>query len=197
MKALLAPVTFVITPSTATVTVDGRLVALPQSNVVSLAAGTHQIDVTAADHLAERRELTVRAGVPARVEIRLAIIQRTGKVRITSSQPNTRISIDGQARGVAPLDLELQAGGHQLEARADGFEDHRGELMLAAGQQRNVDVELRRPAPASAPIHKKWWFWTGLGTAVAGGTVAAFLLQPGTKAPLAGTLDPGGQNVSR
>jgi hypothetical protein len=153
--------------------------------------------VSAMDHQPQRQELTVRAGVPARVEMRLAAIPRTGKVRVTSSRPNTRISVDGQARGIAPLELELPAGGHQLEARADGFEDYRSELMLAAGQERNVDVELRRPPPGEAPIYKRWWFWTGLGTAVAGGTVAAFLLQPGTKAPTVGTLDPGGQNVSR
>jgi hypothetical protein len=35
------------------------------------------------------------------------------------------------------------------------------------------------PAPAAAPVYKRWWFWTGIGVAVAGGVVAALALNRG------------------
>jgi hypothetical protein len=38
----------------------------------------------------------------------------------------------------------------------------------------------------STPVYQKWWFWTGVGAAVAAGTVTAFAMQP--KAPTPGTL---------
>lgn len=188
MRSLLAPVTFVITPRDARLFVDGRPTAVPENGLVSLAAGSHVVEVVADGHEPQRRQLTVAAGVPVTHEIRLARIVRTGKVRISSSQPNTRVLVDGMDRGFAPVELELGAGGHQLQARADGFEALHTELTLAAGQERNVDLDMRRPAAPDRPVYKRWWFWTGLGAAVAGGTVAAFMLQPGTQRPLTGAL---------
>lgn len=189
MKSLLAPVTFALSPTNAKVSVDGRNTPLPANHTVALAAGSHQVEVSAPGHTPERREFSIAAGTPTTLEFRLVAIPRTGKVRITSSQPNTRLSIDGQSRGFAPQEIELDAGGHQLEARADGFEPFRSELMLAAGQARNIDVELQLPAVAEGrAIYQRWWFWTGLGTAVLGGTAAAFLLRPGLQAPLGATL---------
>jgi hypothetical protein len=190
MKSLLAPLRFVLTPPSARVTVDGRPMVVAADGSLALAAGSHVVDVVADGHESQRREITIAAGVPATFEFHLKLIPRTGRVSITSSRPATRLIIDGQDRGVAPLSLELPAGGHQLEARADGYETYRGELMLAAGQQRNVDLELQLPPPSARPVYKKWWFWTGVGTAVAAGTASAILLRPGTKPPLGPTLAP-------
>ena len=40
-----------------------------------------------------------------------------------------------------------------------------------------------RDAEGKPPIHKQWWFWTGLGAAVIGGTVAIWALNNGNEAP--------------
>jgi hypothetical protein len=192
MKSLLAPLRFLLTPGSARVTVDGRPMTVASDGSLSLAAGNHVVDVAADGYESQRREVIVVAGVPATFEFQLKLIPRTGRVNITSSRPGTRVLIDGQDRGLAPLVLELPAGGHQLEAQADGFEPFRSELVLAAGQERGVDIEMMLPpARAGQPVYKKWWFWTGLGTAVAGGTAAAFLLRPGVKPPIGSTFMPG------
>ena len=197
MKSLLAPITLVVTPSTARVNIDSRETALPDRGVVQLAAGSHAIRVAADGHEPQHREITVVAGEAMALEFHLRLIPRTGKVRVTASVPDTRIIIDGRDRGKSPLELELDVGGHQLEARADGYEPYRSELMLAAGQERSLDLELQRPRALDRPLHRKWWFWTGLGAAVASGTVAAFVLRPGVQPPNSGSLPPNSLNVSR
>jgi hypothetical protein len=192
MKSLLAPLRFLLVPASARVTVDGRPMTTAADGSLSLAAGNHVVDVSADGYESQRREIIVVAGVPASHEFQLRLIPRTGRVNITSSRPGTRVLVDGEDRGLAPLALELPAGGHQLEAQADGFEPFRSELVLAAGQERSVDIEMMLPpARAGQPVYKKWWFWTGLGTAVAGGTAAAFLLRPGVKPPIGSTFMPG------
>jgi tetratricopeptide (TPR) repeat protein len=192
MKSLLAPLRFLLVPATARVTVDGRPMTVTADGSLALAAGNHVVDVAADGYESLRREIVVVAGVPAEHDFQLKPIARNGRVNITSSRADTRVFIDGQDRGLAPLALELPAGGHQLEARADGYEPFRSELVLAASQERSVDIEMQLPpARAGHPVYKKWWFWTGLGTAVAGGTAAAFLLKPGVKPPVGSTFMPG------
>jgi hypothetical protein len=65
--------------------------------------------------------------------------------------------------------------------------------MIAAGQTRQIDLVLQAPPPPPVDqrsFYQKWWFWTAVGVAVAGGTVAAFAMANGkTEAPIVpGTL---------
>lgn len=46
------------------------------------------------------------------------------------------------------------------------------------------------PAPASRPIYKRWWFWTGVGAAVVAGTTTAILLGRGQQDPIGGNVNP-------
>lgn len=50
-----------------------------------------------------------------------------------------------------------------------------------------------KPAPPERPLYKRWWFWTGLGTVVAGAVVAGAVL--GTRSPDL-TADPRAQTIT-
>jgi hypothetical protein len=189
MRSLLAPVTFTLQPKAARVLVDGRELAIPDSGVVQLAAGRHVAELSAEHHNPERREFTVAAGTPLELAFKLKAIPRSGTVFITSSQPNTRLKVDGKEVGFAPLQLELSVGGHQLEATAAKHEVFQTEVMLSPGQSRNIDIEMR--LPPTQPLYRKWYFWTAVGTAIAGGTATAFLLRPGVAPATVGELGAG------
>jgi tetratricopeptide (TPR) repeat protein len=201
MKALLAPVIVNLTPVDAKFTVDGRAVVLPDNRTLQLAAGNHLLVASGENYEPQTRAIAVVAAQPQIVTIELRAIPRTGRVRITSSQPGTAVDIDGQPRGLAPLELELSPGGHQLQARANGFDPYRAEVTLAAGQERNIDIELQRPNAAvvaalaaagpsaqPAPLYGRWWFWTAVGVVVAGGVATALLLKQGVASPHSGGL---------
>jgi hypothetical protein len=199
MQSLLAPVTFQVMPRNASILLDGRAVVLPDTAVLQVPSGPHVVEVSAEGFRPERREFTVAAGTPLVLEVTLAEIPKAGRVRISSSQPATRIRIDGKDLGLAPIELDLLAGGHQLEASSDGYETHRSELVVNAGQERNVDIEMQLPPAvkySGPPVYKKWWFWTAVAAAVAGGTAAAFLAQPGVEPAGVGTLEPGSQPIA-
>lgn len=196
MKSLLADVTVMAKPANAAVRVDGRPITLGIEGIVKLAAGSHTIDASAADYTAEKREIVVVGGTPQKVSFALVAIPRTGRVRITAAQIGAKVSIDGRDRGPAPVEIDLLAGGHQVEVTAPGYAASRSELVVAAGQSRQVTIGLELPqaAPDDSPFYHRWWFWTGVGVAAAA-TGTVLLLPHPTQAPVSGTLGIAGTNL--
>lgn len=191
MKSLLADVTIVRQPASAAITIDGRSVTLGADGVIKLAAGLHVIEAGAPDYVSGRREITVVAGRPQSVSLILAPIPRSGHVRVSASQIGARVSIDGRDLGPAPVEADLLAGGHQLDVVAPGFAPSRTELVVAAGQTREITIVLDPPSqPAGpTPVYHKWWFWVGVGAAAAAATTTAVMLAPAsTQDPLIGSL---------
>lgn len=102
---------------------------------------------------------------------------------------------------------------HEVVVEAPDGRTHRSTFELAPGESRNVVVETPASFAATAPnhsgmgvdlesssgqrdreiypIHKKWWFWTALGVAIAGGVTAAVLAtRPKEQDPVGGDFNP-------
>ncbi|HEX4406063.1 MAG TPA: PEGA domain-containing protein, partial [Polyangia bacterium] len=175
------------------VLVDGHAITLGIEGVVKLAAGSHVVEASAPDHVADKRTLTVVAGTPQTVALTLAPVPRTGHARVQATQLGARVTIDGKDVGPAPVEAELLAGGHTVDVTAPGFAPDRLELVVAVGQSRTVTVTLEPPrAPASTTtgpaIFHRWWFWAAVG-GVAAATAATIVLWPAkTESPLTGSL---------
>ena len=196
MKALLADVTLSGLPDGASVMIDGRTVGAAPLAVQGVAAGNHTVEVTADGYVPLKKDITVAAGIPLKLKLAMKAIPRTGTVHVSVFQKNAQVAVDGKALGTPPLDLELGLGGHQLEVSAPGWATQRTELVVAGGQNRNVDVFLDKP-PHRARVYEKWWFWT-LGVVVLGGvaTAIAIPLASTTQPPLPGTLNPFNSKVN-
>jgi hypothetical protein len=190
MKAVSGTVTLTITPEGAAVTIDKRDAGKAPLAPLLLPAGTHTVEVAAEGFVAARQELSVVAGAPLALTIALAAIPKTGKIKLTVPHKSAHIVVDGKEQGPSPVELELSAGGHQLEVSAPGWVTLRRDLVAAAGAQESVTIELQRPA--HTPVYKKWWVWT-IGAVLLGGVVAAIAvpLSAKTQGPLDGTLQPG------
>src|SRR5439155_20517937 len=138
VRALLVEVRLAVEPAGATITIDGRELGRAPLAPFSLAAGNHVIEVSAEGYKAQRREVTIAAGVPLSLAIALEAVPHTGWVRITSSQPLSRVRIDAREVGFAPVDVELAEGGYQIEVQAVGYTTFRSELVVTAGKERTI-----------------------------------------------------------
>lgn len=188
MEALLAPVTLVLDPPAAAVLLDGRSVTLGAAPL-RIAAGGHVLEASADGYRPLRREIMVSAGQPLRLRLALQALPRSGQVSLRSQPPGARVTLDGKEVGVAPLDLELKAGGHLLQLSAAGRQSYQGELVVSAGQHRQLLIPLE--LLKKERFYHKWWFWTLTALAVGGATAGiAIPLSTRTQAPLPGTLDP-------
>lgn len=106
------------------------------------------------------------------------------KLAIFAQPSGARIVVDGESRGRAPLELELEPGAHYVLAEAHGYERRRVDVTLARDQSARVDVAL---VPAAQPLTSRWWFWTGLAVVLVGAGAAAVAATT-ERAPSSGTL---------
>jgi len=192
MRALLADVTLTIAPAGATVMVDGRTAGTaPIVAPMRIAAGNHVLEVHAEGYRSQRRELMISAGVPVKLTFNLEVIPKTGKVRINAKPAEAMVKVDSKVLGYPPAEAELPAGGHLLEVEAPKYVTHRSELVIAAGQMRTLDIVLQKPP---SRIVDKWYFWTPITVAVAGGLALGLGLGLRPEGPLVGTLGAGKVN---
>lgn len=198
MRALVGELRLTIVPQGAAVVIDDRSVGKAPLAPVPLTAGDHVIELSAPDHHPLRHEVTMVSGKPLELELTLKAIPKTGQARIVSSPSFGNIFIDGRLAGSGAVEIELPAGGHTLVITAPGHQSSQQELLIAAGQNRVVKMELDRVVKKT-PVHKRWWLWTAVGVAIAGGTAAAVAVPLGSRLelPTAGSLNPGSGSLNQ
>jgi hypothetical protein len=131
----------------------------------------------------------LKARVPRLDELVDSVRARLARIVVQCSIQGARIFLRGEWQGTTPLPGDIMAppGDAHFEVVADGYHPYVQELALLAGKEARIDAVLvpelvahsapspRREPPASSPITSKWWFWTGVGLVVAGGTAAVVL----------------------
>jgi hypothetical protein len=74
----------------------------------------------------------------------------TGSIRVRASPRTARVYIDGALVGIVDdFDglsdhLEIEAGAHQIEIRADGYETYTSDITVRAGRTMTERASLRR-----------------------------------------------------
>lgn len=145
-------------PAGATVLVDGKQRGItPKSSglVLLLPGGKPKIELRLEGHQGGHWAPNLEYGEPQ--EKRLSLRPWPAILRISSGVPGTRIWLSGKSMGVAPLQRELPAGRHLVQARADGYQARSQWLTLAPGETRDLRLELQpnsRPAPAVSPANE-------------------------------------------
>jgi len=123
--------------------------------------------------------------------------------KITTIPADSKVSIDGIAvpRGEQTMVL-LPLGLHVVVVQAEGYQTRKREFEVRGAIDQELTVELTAEPPVYAPadarahiddpLHKKWWFWTGVGGVAAASLVTALVLtlrEPEVREPTGGNSD--------
>jgi hypothetical protein len=148
-------------------------------------AGTATVEVVADGYVTFKQSVDLKPNEVVKVDANLTL-KKTDALIIVRSRPAADIALDGKAMGRSPLEFKAGAGHHELVATAEGHQKETVPMTLALGDRREVEIELHKPPS----ILSRWWFWTVVGVAVAGGAAAIIAINI-ERAPDKGTFGSG------
>lgn len=107
------------------------------------------------------------------------LCSRTGGLRVDTTPSEATLRLDGAVVGTTPhRSLAIRAGTHELVAEKSGYRTVTRSVVVTAGTELAVQLELEREGAAGAAgspgITRRAWFWPVVGGAallVAGGVV--------------------------
>ncbi len=162
-------------------------------------AGRHVLAVETFDrYLREQPSITAERREAVTREVQ-RLRARIGVIACRVRPANAALVIDGQERACTNA-MFVDPGDHAVEVRAAGFRTAQHRVRITPGAEVDLRVELTpveepttphprdvtaqhssaTPAanvsPEAAPIYTRWWFWTLLGAAVAGGVTAGVVI---------------------
>jgi hypothetical protein len=155
---------------------------------VRLPAGASTLQIELDGFFPVTRDIVMPGGGKLAIDAPMHPKSTSGFLGVTSDPLGARITVDGRELGTASPRVEaaLPAGPHEVVASRDGYRDVRLSLVLAPGASRDVSVPLEK----ARSVLTRWWFWTSVGVAIAGGVVLTYALTT-EKAAGHGTLTPG------
>jgi len=106
-------------------------------------------------------------------------VEATGGVQVASQVQGGEVYLGSEVIGSVPMPpvKELGAGRYSLRLVKDGYYDWQSDIYISPGETTAVWAELEE---APDPWFKKWWVWTIVGAAVAGGVTAAVVASQST-----------------
>jgi hypothetical protein len=142
-------------------------------------------------HDDDARLLDLPQGGRVSLAVELFPKDRSALLRVTSPVLGATVAVDGLSRGQAPTEARVLAGPHRIDVSAPGHDEAQRQVDLKAGEVRSLSVDL-----SSSGVHKRWWFWTLVGTAVAAGAGVGVWYAVTTEGPADfGTIEPGQSEV--
>lgn len=171
----------------ARVLVDDKQIGItPIAGPVRVTAGRRSIEVFAEGYFPMRREIDLPGTASRTVDFPLVSRDTSGLLVVRSHVATTRVSVDGDVLGTAPVEAGLVAGAHRIAAEREGYDAASTQVVVGAGEKKEVWIDpTARPA-----LYARWWFWTAIGVVVIGGVVTYVALTTERSTP-SGNYSPG------
>ncbi len=116
-----------------------------RGNPTVLPAGRHRLRILAPRYASYEGSVQVMGGGAVEV-VRPALVAQWARVRVLSEPAGAQVRVDGAARGVTPLDLELDAGLRAITLSSPAAKEWHGSVLVHGGEQQTVGpVRLAAP----------------------------------------------------
>ena len=135
----------------ARVYIDGREVKKTQVQELAVAPGRRVVEIHAEKYQDLRDEITVQ-GCDIHQKFDYALIPAWSDITIDSLPDNATVLIDGKAVGSTPTTLELLAGDHNIELKAERFKPWRTRLAVEANRPQVLDTVRLQPADGTLTL---------------------------------------------
>jgi len=134
-------------PEGATVSVDGTTVGkTPLDGFIG--TGSHEVQLTKTGYRSVTHSFVAQPGQQQRIQDTLQTA--IGTLTVTSLPDSANVRVDGEPLGQTPVSKDLQAGTYALEVQRDGYLSFDREVTIDGGDERQINVPLRRPLRVSA-----------------------------------------------
>ena len=118
--------------------------------ITSLENGQHKLTIASPGYQTKEIEVTIEGRTPLKQTV--SLMSDSGTVTVSSDPSDAEVLVNGISRGRAPCRIDRIPGGTvTLEIKADGFETHKREISLAAGEVQALDVKLK-PLPGTLRV---------------------------------------------
>ena len=133
-------VSFESDPPGAQVEIDGEVLGeTPFSEQLEVGSHSYRMVLEGYDDVEGSFEIT--SGGARRVEVQLG--ERPGRLRIHDAPEGAILWVDGEEYGRAIEVVELAAGRHVIEVRAEGYETYRSSIELEPEELKELEVDMR------------------------------------------------------
>jgi hypothetical protein len=122
-----------------------------------IAAGDHQVEISADGYQTLRQTVTLAAGAEKSIKFALEPVPLPpppagGILTLRASPPEAVVSLDGKLVGsLADFRREVSAGTHELEISAAGYQSLRETVTVPAGGEKSMEFVLAKLPPPPAP----------------------------------------------
>ena len=174
LPSLEGTLTVVTEPPGATVRLEQGGASLGATPLeVTLPVGTHVLVIELAEHLTDRRAVTLEENAALRLEVELEANARTTSVlSVTSTPAGASVELRDISLGGTPLSLDgLSPGAARIRVSLEGHEPWSGEIVLEPGSATRVTASLRAWS-ASDPGELSWIGYAAGAVAMAGAIAA-------------------------
>jgi formylglycine-generating enzyme required for sulfatase activity len=132
------------TPAPAQVSIDGKTAGAAPGEL-EVAPGKHAVSIASERYQPFTTTLEIE-GAGKRQSFTPKLVPNWAVVSVSSEPAGAQVLVDGQPRGVTPLDTEILAGTHPVELRLQGFKSWATDVQVKANEPAKVGpVQLGLP----------------------------------------------------
>ncbi len=144
LRATLVRLNVRPTPASASVLIDGRRVTM-EGGIIVVDPGRRVLEVMLDGYRPHREERVFQPGESSVADVRLAISDDAGRLRIEPNVPTARVTIDGTFAGTGLVERPARLGLHRVVITADGYTALERMVRVGGTGLVRVDAVLQRP----------------------------------------------------